>query len=219
MPQPSSPFQQQVPTLRRTLISVGIAMLLAAVVLVCAVLPVEYGLDPTGVGQRLGLTQMHAAPGKKIDLGETAKTSVDFNTAQPPAVGEPLPLPNPAVHQAQTAPAKSETLTVTLPVDGEIEIKAVLAKDKVMLYSWQVDRGQVYVDFHGHDPQWQDQQAFVRYQEKDGITNASGSLVAPFTGEHGWYWLNTSEFPVVITLTVNGYYDKLINYGAKVQGT
>ena len=53
----------------------------------------------------------------------------------------------------------------------------------------------------------------MRYEEADGINGRNGSLVAPFKGEHGWYWLNVSEKPVTITLTVTGYHDKLINYG------
>ena len=35
-----------------------VALLVAAVVVVTAVLPAEYGIDPTGVGRRIGLTQM-----------------------------------------------------------------------------------------------------------------------------------------------------------------
>ena len=31
--------------------------------------------------------------------------------------------------------------------------------------------------------------------------------------EHGWFWLNISEQPVTVTLSLNGYYDKLIDYG------
>jgi hypothetical protein len=38
-------------------------------------------------------------------------------------------------------------------------------------------------------------------------------LVAPFDGEHGWYWLNLSEQPVTIKLTVNGFHEKIIDYG------
>lgn len=35
-----------------------VALLVAALVVVVAVLPAEYGVDPTGLGKRLGLTQM-----------------------------------------------------------------------------------------------------------------------------------------------------------------
>jgi hypothetical protein len=74
--------------------------------------------------------------------------------------------------------------------------------------------GKVYVDYHAHSPDWENKQAFVRYQEaKDGIAGANGSLVAPFTGEHGWYWVNLEDHVVVITLNVSGFYDKIVNYG------
>jgi hypothetical protein len=41
--------------LRRATVTV---VLLAVIVSLVAVLPAEYGIDPTGVGKRLGLTQM-----------------------------------------------------------------------------------------------------------------------------------------------------------------
>ena len=37
----------------------GAALLVAGVVLVIAVLPAEFGVDPTGIGRRLGLTAMN----------------------------------------------------------------------------------------------------------------------------------------------------------------
>ncbi|WP_026848706.1 hypothetical protein [Gemmatimonas phototrophica] len=35
-----------------------VALIIAAVLAVTTVLPAEYGIDPTGIGRRLGLTQM-----------------------------------------------------------------------------------------------------------------------------------------------------------------
>jgi hypothetical protein len=42
-------------TLRRATVA---ALIVAVIVSLVAVLPAEYGIDPTGVGKRLGLTQM-----------------------------------------------------------------------------------------------------------------------------------------------------------------
>lgn len=215
---PLSPFQANPPTGKRLLLSVGLAVLLAALILIVAVLPAEYGIDPTGVGRALGLTQMSGKVSKsRVAIDDVLAGAQPVVTATPPATGEPLPLPNPAVHQAQPEPAKSEVLTIELPADAETEIKAVLPKGKMILYSWKVDHDSIYVDFHGHDPDWEDKSAFVRYEEKDGSAGANGSLVAPFTGEHGWYFLNTNGFPVVLTLSIQGYYDKLVNYGVRQQ--
>ncbi|MES2626684.1 MAG: hypothetical protein V4628_15465, partial [Pseudomonadota bacterium] len=83
---------------------------------------------------------------------------------------------------------------------------------KVIVFSWQTDQGDVYVDYHGHDPAIS-ADFWVRYKEQQEGTGNSGSLTAPFAGEHGWFWLNYNEFPVTITLTVTGYFDEIIDYG------
>jgi hypothetical protein len=209
-----SPYQANPPSGRRLLLSVIAALVLAGVVLLVAVLPAEYGIDPTGLGGKLGLAQMSQEVDSSIKLTDNIGGNENVEKAVIPDAGEPLPLPNPAVHQSQAEPPRSETITVTIPALGETEVKTVLAANKVVLYSWKVDKGLVYVDYHGHSPDWANKEAFVRYQEEqDGITGASGSLVAPFAGEHGWYWLNLNEHPVVITLNVSGYYDQIKNYG------
>ena len=104
-------------------------------------------------------------------------------------------------------------MKIYLGVDEKTEVKAQLDKGQMIVYSWSVDGGnKVYVDFHGHDPAL-GERFWVRYEEADGVTGRNGSLVAPFKGQHGWYWLNVSEKPVTITLNVTGYQDKLIDYG------
>ena len=127
----------------------------------------------------------------------------------------PLPLPNPAISQIESTAPKTETIRVQLDFDGRTEVKAVMAKAKAIVYTWKVEGGDAYVDFHGHDPA-RGKNFWVRYEEagqEQGITGRSGSLVAPFDGEHGWYWLNTSDGPVTIELTVTGYFDRLVDYG------
>ena len=36
---------------------------------------------------------------------------------------------------------------------------------------------------------------------------ASGTLTAPFSGIHGWYWENTTDQEITVTLTSAGYYN------------
>jgi hypothetical protein len=212
---PNSPFQVQAPSASRLVKAVLIALAAAAVVLVVIVLPAEYSIDPTGIGSRLGLTQMHQGTAQAIQIKDALGGNENVGKVQVADVGEPLPLPNPAVFQGAKVAAKSETVTIKLPAGGETEVKAVLGTNKVILYSWKTDKGLVYVDFHGHSPDWTNKQAFVRYLEaKDGIAEDSGSLVAPFSGEHGWYWVNIGDEPVTITLQLSGYYDEIKNYGA-----
>lgn len=204
-------MSEPVPSRARNLQGLALAAVVAAIVVVTLVLPAQYGIDPTGVGKALGLTAMKAAPA----AATPALTDVLGGNDALPAAGvdnQPIPLPNPAVHQLQAAEPRTETVVIRLGFGERTEIKAQLDKGKVILYTWSVEGGKVYVDFHGHDPALGDK-FWVRYEEADGITGRNGSLVAPFKGEHGWYWLNASDGPVTITLKVTGYQDKLINYG------
>lgn len=196
-----------------------IALVVAAVLFVTVVMPAEFGRDPTRIGRLLGLDAMRAGAGVasgtgdgKVRLTEVIEGNERVFEADPGDGREPVPLPNPAVSQLEETPPRTETLTVQLGADEKTEIKAVLPKAKMIVYSWQVEGGQVYVDFHGHDPSLGDK-FWVRYSEQDGVSGASGSLVAPFSGEHGWYWLNVTDGPITIKLTVTGYFTAMKDYG------
>ena len=191
-----------------TLVALGAAVVL----LVTTILPAEYGIDPTGIGGALGLTALNAPAGRTLEITDVIGGNESVRTVEVPDYGEPVPLPNPEVHQAEAEPPQARTMTVTIPPESETEIKTVLREGKVILYSWAVDRGDIYSDFHGHDPEVSSE-FFVRYEEQQEGAGGNGSLVAPFGGEHGWYWLNYNEFPVTVTLSVNGYYDDIIDYG------
>lgn len=206
-----SPYETQPPSPRRLLASTLIALASAALALVVLVLPAEYGIDPTGAGRALGLTEMQE-PAKTIEIASVVGGNEAYREVPVPQFGQPVPLPNPAVHQDEPRPFASRTLQVTIPPEKETEVKAVLNTGKMILYAWHTDRGDVYTDFHGHDPKAGDEY-WVRYKEQQQGSAGSGSLVAPFTGEHGWYWLNYNDFPVTITLTVSGYYDDIVDYG------
>ena len=197
----------------RALRGLAIAAVVAAVLLFTLVLPTEYGYDPTGIGRRLGLMAMSdARTSAAASISDVTGGNDVLKAAAGASAMDPLPLPNPAVSQLEAAAPRTETIEVTLGFDEKTEIKAVLGKAKAIVYDWTVEGGEVYVDFHGHDPSKGDAY-WVRYEEADGVTHRSGSLVAPFAGEHGWFWLNVSDHPVKIRLTVTGYQEKLVNYG------
>lgn len=185
----------------------------AAVLLVFIVLPAEYGIDLTGFGAASGLNDLAAPPAVTITIRDVSGGNETLREVEIPDAGTPTPLPNPAVFQKEATAPRTQTLRVTIPAGGETEVKTKLQEGKVVVYDWKVEQGDVYVDYHGHDPAF-GPDFFVRYEEiQEGATQSSGSLVAPFSGEHGWYWLNYNDFPVVIDLTVTGYYDDVIDYG------
>jgi hypothetical protein len=209
MTDPISPFEVTPPSSRRLFASIAVAVAAAAVLLVLIVLPAEYGIDPTGLGKRMGLTAMNE-PGRTLQIKDVIGGNEKYREVKVPDAGDPTPLPNPAVVQLKAADAQTKTLTVKLGLDQQTEIKAVLEAAQVILYTWKAD-GEVYTDFHGHEPNTGKE--FVRYEEQQTGHEGRGSLVAPFSGEHGWFWLNLSEKPVTITLTVTGYYRDIVDYG------
>ena len=208
----SSPPNGQAPSGKQIARSAALALVVAVVLLVTAVLPAEYGIDPTGIGGALGLTKLHAPATRTIEVKDVIGGNEHVREVPIPAPGEPTPLPNPAVHQSEDAPPQARTVTLTLGVDKETEIKAIMREAKAIVYTWHVGGGMVYSDMHGHDPATGGE-AFVRYREDQQIDGDSGSLVAPFSGEHGWYWLNVSPTPVTITLSLTGYFDDVKDYG------
>lgn len=209
MSDPISPFEAKPPTAKRLMASIGAAILGAVILLMLIVLPAEYGMDPTGLGERMGLTAMHE-PGRTLQIQDVIGGNTRYREVKVPDPGDPTPLPNPAVVQLKKMDAPTKTITIRLQSGQETEIKAALDVAQVILYTWKSD-GELYTDFHGHEPSGG--REFVRYEEQQTGHEGKGSLVAPFTGEHGWFWLNISDKPVTITLTVTGYYRDIIDYG------
>lgn len=205
-----APFEA--PSAKRILTSVLVAVAVAIVALVAFILPAEYGVDPTGIGRALGLSEMSGGATQTFAVTDVIGGNERVREVEVPDFGDPVPLPNPAVYQSSDTPARTDTLQIEIPPEGETEIKTVLEQSKVVEFSWEVDRGSVYSDFHGHTPE-AGPNFFVRYREHQEGAGDNGSLVAPFAGEHGWYWLNYNEHPVTITLTVTGFYEDIIDYG------
>ncbi|HUL82710.1 MAG TPA: transmembrane anchor protein, partial [Gammaproteobacteria bacterium] len=135
---PSSSPNGQAPSGKQIARSVVLAIVVAAVLLVTAVLPAEYGIDPTGIGRALGLTKLHAPATRTIEVKDVIGGNERVREMPIPSPGEPTPLPNPAVHQSQDQPPQTRTVSLTLGVDKETEIKAVMQEAKVILYSWRV---------------------------------------------------------------------------------
>lgn len=202
----------QTPSSKTLLNATAISILAAAVILVLVVLPAEYGIDPTGFGEAVGLTQLNDGPTVTIEITDVIGGNELIREVEIPGFGEPTPLPNPSVFQDQEEPPQSVTMEITIPAEAETEVKMVMKEGKVAVYSWAVDQGDIYVDFHGHDASF-GPDFFVRYKEQQEGAGGNGSITAPFSGEHGWYWLNYNEFDVVVTLTIIGYYDDIIDYG------
>lgn len=104
------------------------------------------------------------------------------------------------VEATPVIPDSIEAVTINLPPRGEKEYKLNLDKGVLLSYRWETDGEPLYYDFHG-EPAGAAADVFQSYQINTK-SSASGQVVTPFAGTHGWYWNNTSSNPVTITLRV-----------------
>lgn len=99
------------------------ATLVAIVALITFILPAEYNIDPTGIGQELGLTVLAAA-----SVTETPNGS------------------------AQAGSDEYQVIEVIVPAGQGVEYKFNLQQYDKMTYEWLTDGPSLYFDLHG-EPQ------------------------------------------------------------------
>lgn len=115
--------------------------------------------------------------------------------------------PEPAVEgvniRTHSQAYKTETFETVLAPKGQVEYMINMERGEVLLYTWESGIA-IEHDFHAH-PAGGDDIVWTRYS-KGNSGGDHGSIVAPYTGEHGWMWTNRGNRPVTIRLTVSGYY-------------
>ena len=181
----------QPPSGRRLLIGSIVSLLAAVLILIVAVLPAEYGIDPTGLGRTLGLTQLSGDAAEPAPV-EIAEPTVDRPETTPQVVSYPA------------GELRHDQIEIPLAAGQGLEFKVLLKAGQVLLYSWQSGEQPLYYDFHG-EPLDGPRDYFLSYDEQTA-TESGGRLLTSFEGTHGWYWRNDSDQPVTIRLTVSGFY-------------
>ena len=176
------------PSARALLKATALAFVVAMIVLVTAVLPAEYGVDPLGTGQALGLSALSAG-------GVMAPV--------PPPEGEALAPTQIGQMALYPGEYKLDSREIVLGPYEYVEFKYHLERDATMLFSWTASGGVVH-DFHG-DPDGAPSSAVQSY-DKEPRRRADGSFVAPFSGIHGWFWENPGGETITIRLTTAGFY-------------
>jgi hypothetical protein len=199
------PPRHELPSARALLRSTLIAAAVAAVLLVTVVLPAEYGVDPTGVGRVIGLTEMGEI---KMELAREAAAADAGNVpALTPAVASAEPVADPAAASAgENPPApSSDEVNITLTPGQGREIKLEMREGASVQYAWIVDGGVVNSDTHGDRPGL----SYHGYAKGTAQASDEGVLVAAFDGMHGWFWRNRGRQPVTVTLRTSGEYRNL----------
>jgi len=207
-----TPLRAELPSSRQLLRSTILAAMSAILILVTIVLPAEYGVDPTGAGRLLGMTEMG-----EIKRQLAAEAAADSEATTNPAVPDSASTVSksgadsvtPAIStETQSAVAKTEAqpgwrdeLRFTLtPGEGK-EIKLRMAEGAKAEFEWVVDGGAVNYDTHGDGSG-----RSISYEKGRGVPADDGVLVAAFTGNHGWYWRNRGLADVKVVLRTRGQY-------------
>jgi hypothetical protein len=178
------------PTLPELGKATAAALAVAGLILVGAVLPAEYGIDPSGIGKALGLTQMNG-------------------TARQAAAVEPVAPAAGTATVVKTAQAlRTDEMSVTLQPGEGAEVKAQMRKGEQFVFSWASDGGPVKSDMHG-EPFNAKPNEFTTYWKVPQQNSGQGTFAAPFDGIHGWFWRNKGDKPVTIKVRVSGFHEKL----------
>jgi hypothetical protein len=179
---------------RKTLfIVMGGGLAAAAAILLGAVLPAEYQIDPLGIGKATGLLQLSRPREVEVTLPASDGAS--------------------AVAHFYATELRSDTVDIPLAASGDadqgdnLEWKVRMKSGSTLVYSWSVEAPaeEFYSDFHGETAPTPDVQV-VTYKKGVGA-ESHGSVVAPFDGIHGWYLQNQSERPVTVRLKLSGFYE------------
>jgi hypothetical protein len=168
------------------LFSISIASALAALVaLFVFILPAEYDLDPTGVGEALGIKGM-------------AGYSVAALSKQPGAFhGDQISFP--------LAPFESIEYKYLLN-----QGQSMVFSWRAISASNDPDAELIF-DMHSEEEGKKPEDS-ISFDIGRG-TQANGSFVAPFNGIHGWYWENRTAEEIVVELQTTGFYSKATTYG------
>jgi hypothetical protein len=173
----------------RIAVAAGAALLAAGLILVMFILPAEFAVDPLGTGARVGLLDL-GLTGQQVEALEQAAASGEGGQAT-------LLVPQERTFQTETVEFK------VAPREG-IEYKYRLDKGEALLYSWRTPTLVAY-EFHAEPDGGP--RGYAQTYEKNQASEASGTLTAPFSGIHGWYWENLSDQEITVTLTTAGYYN------------
>ncbi len=192
------PHKSELPTTAKLVKSTVAAAAAALVILVVAVMPAEYGIDPTGIGNLLGLKKMGEI---KVSLAREAAAEQSAAQAAAPAAADlRMAVAAPEKPAAAGAP-RTDELKLTLAPNQGAEIKVALAKGRQVKYSWSSSGGKANYDVHGDS-----EKLGISYHgySKGSQQRAEGVLKAAFDGNHGWFWRNRTKAPLTVTLKVTG---------------
>ncbi|MDC1037798.1 transmembrane anchor protein [Candidatus Marinimicrobia bacterium] len=186
------PSESDLPTSSQLLKSTLFAFIVAGILLLTVILPAEYGVDPTGIGELLGLKKMGEI---KNSLEKDALTESEI-LKDNPTQNEKIKLEN--------FDEKQDVMEVEIASGEAIEIKLEMKKGTVVKYQWTTINGGLNFNLHGDG--YKGTNKSITYKKGRMYSSDSGELKSEFDGYHGWFWRNRNDVAVKVILEANGNY-------------
>lgn len=212
-----TPLRAELPTSKQLTRSTVIAAVCAVALLATVVMPAEYGIDPTGAGRLLGLTEMGETKTRLIkealaDAAPASDATAATAAALPPAASPAPRAASAPAKEVDAAPTEKATaavkwrdeMTITLSPGEGSEVKMRMKEGERAVFAWSVQGGVVNFDAHGDGDG-----NSISYKKGRSVPADTGDLVAAFTGNHGWFWRNRGEEKVTLVLRTSGSYADL----------
>ena len=127
------PSENDLPTSSQLLKSTMVAICVGCALLILFVLPAEYGTDPTGVGELLGL--------KKMGQIKT-RLKQDFQKENDGAKDE-------LMAESETGKENQDVMEFVIAPNEAIEIKLEMKKGSIAKYKWTTKNGGLNYNLHG----------------------------------------------------------------------
>ncbi|WP_086029105.1 hypothetical protein [Tenacibaculum holothuriorum] len=110
------------------------------------------------------------------------------------------------VKKDESANVQENETTITVKAGSALEYKFKINKGEELSYKWSSTAPLVF-DFHG-DPEEKDKypEGYFKSYSKGTSNGEEGKETMAFKGSHGWYWKNTSDNDVKVTLATKGNY-------------
>ena len=216
------PSDRELPSTSKLIKSTMLAAIAAGILLVTVVMPSEYGIDPTGVGEITGLKRMgeiktSLAKEAEAELVIEAEVNVEVTNVRIAEVVvtevEEVEVTESIKASPTQAPSnkpyQNHEMTFTIAPDEAAEIKVTMTKDAEVTYVWQTDGGKSNFDVHGDSKKLK-----INYHPyyKGSASKGKGTLTAAFDGGHGWFWRNRSKKSLTITIKTTGEYTAIKRY-------
>lgn len=168
----------------RLVIGGGIAVLAIGALALFVVLPAEFGIDPTGVGKSLGLSEMADPPNAELERGMRRTGVLELTDAEP-----------------EMQPGLTDHWEFELAPFESIEFKYVVDDPAPIAFSWKGSAPLKY-DMHAHP--FDGGEALTESYGIDTAQEMKGIYNPAFAGIHGWYWENQTMDSVTIRLDGSG---------------